>query len=119
MMIPILLISAGGFLGAICRYKLSLLLNSQMTGKIPKGTLLINLTGSFLLGLIISADSSEDVRLLFGTGFMGAFTTFSTFNLEAVKLIQTGAKLKAVLYIMLTYICGITLAFIGFIIGKM
>lgn len=119
MILKILLISAGGFLGAICRYKLSLLLNSQMTGKIPKGTLLINLTGSFLLGVIMGADSSEDVRLLLGTGFMGAFTTFSTFNLEAVKLIQTSAKLKAVIYIVLTYVCGITLAFIGFFIGKM
>ncbi|MBY0120379.1 fluoride efflux transporter CrcB [Bacillus sp. S/N-304-OC-R1] len=118
MIIKLLLISIGGFIGAICRYKLSLLLNSKKSGTIPLGTLFVNLTGSFLLGLILGLDSSENAHLLFGTGFMGAFTTFSTFNLEAVKLLQSNAKQRAVFYILSTYIFGITLAFIGYYIGK-
>ncbi|WNS73515.1 fluoride efflux transporter CrcB [Bacillus sp. DTU_2020_1000418_1_SI_GHA_SEK_038] len=119
MIINVLLICIGGFLGAICRYKLSLLLNSQLSDKIPLGTLFVNLLGSFLLGFIIGINESDHIHFLLGTGFMGAFTTFSTFNLEAVKLMQANKKVKAITYLSLTYVLGITLAFFGFIIGNL
>ncbi|MEH7124259.1 fluoride efflux transporter CrcB [Bacillus sp. JJ1773] len=119
MIINILLICIGGFLGAICRYKLSILLNSHVQDKIPFGTLFVNLVGSFLLGVIIGMGEGEHIHFLMGTGFMGAFTTYSTFNLEAVMLLQANKKVQAITYLMLTYLLGIVLAFFGFIIGKM
>lgn len=118
-MLNILLISIGGFFGAICRFQLSQLMNKKQPKKIPVGTLFVNLTGSFLLGLLIGMDSSEHIKLLIGTGFMGAFTTFSTFNLEAISLLQSKAKSKGIIYICLTYSLGIILAFIGYSLGKM
>lgn len=119
MSIHLLLISIGGFAGAICRFKLSLLLNRKLPDKIPIGTLCVNLLGSFLLGLIIGGGSGENIHFLLGTGFMGAFTTFSTFNLEVVKLLQTQAKAKAITYLLVTYLLGVLLAFVGFIFAKM
>lgn len=118
MIINVLLICIGGFFGAICRYKLSLLLNSQEHNKIPFGTLFVNLLGSFLLGLIIGMGKSEQIHFFLGTGFMGAFTTYSTFNLEAVQLLQGNKKVQAITYLSLTYLLGIAFAFFGFIIGK-
>lgn len=118
MIINVLLICIGGFLGAICRYKFSLLLNSQFPNKIPFGTLFVNLFGSFLLGFIIARYDSEHIHFLLGTGFMGAFTTFSTFNLEAVQLLQANKKTRAIAYLSLTYFLGIAFAFLGFFIGN-
>ncbi|KAB2330232.1 fluoride efflux transporter CrcB [Cytobacillus depressus] len=118
MIIHLLLIAIGGFLGAIARFKVSQLLKEPLLGKIPLGTLTVNLIGSFLLGLIIGSSGDKDIYYLFGTGFMGAFTTFSTLNLEAVKLIQSKERLPAILYIVITYTFGIFFAFIGYFVGK-
>ena len=118
MIINVLLICIGGFLGSISRYKLSLHLNRQFPNKVPFGTLFVNLLGSFLLGFIIGRYDSEHIHFLLGTGFMGAFTTYSTFNLEAVQLLQGNKKISAITYLSLTYFLGIACAFLGFFIGN-
>lgn len=118
-MTNVLLIATGGFLGAICRYLISIYAKKQISTKFPVGTLIVNLAGSFLLGLLLSVDGNEVIKYFFGIGFMGAFTTFSTFKLETVQLIESSEKKLAFVNVLLTYTGGITLAFLGFLIGKL
>jgi CrcB protein len=114
MLFNIALVAVGGFAGAISRYKLSAFISSRFPSAIPYGTLTINLLGSFLLGWMAGHHWPGDWTLLFGTGFMGAFTTFSTFKLESLKLWQQRAWGPLILYIGFSYTLGIILAFLGF-----
>nr|WP_029328942.1 fluoride efflux transporter CrcB [Lentibacillus jeotgali] len=111
----IFLVGIGGFAGAIARFSISNALNKSEYS-IPIGTLTVNLLGALLLG-VITGLKSEEIALLFGTGFMGAFTTFSTFKFEAIKLHQKQKKSFA-FYIIIPYGSGIVLAFLGYVIGK-
>ena len=117
-MIPISFIATGGFIGAICRYWLANLIKKKNRYRLPLGTLLVNLIGSFLLGFLYGFTNDNDIRLLLGIGFLGAFTTFSTFNLETMQLLEGRERLTAFIYLALTYIGGIVFAFAGFMIGK-
>lgn len=117
MFINILCICAGGFFGATCRYFVSQYIGSKGESKIPTGTLTVNVCGSFLLGLLYGAEPNEHLLFLTGTGFMGAFTTFSTLQLEALNLLQSKERLHAWLYIGLTYSLGIGFAFMGYMLG--
>ncbi len=74
--------------------------------------------GSFLLGYLLGIAEDDELTLFLGTGFMGAFTTFSTFNLEAIKLIESKEKIAGIFYIAITYAGGIILAFLGMLAGK-
>jgi CrcB protein len=80
-MIELLSVAVGGFFGAICRFGLSRSLQKKRI--FPIGTLAVNLTGAFLLGLLAGIQLKGNGYLLLGIGFMGAFTTFSTFKLES------------------------------------
>lgn len=110
-----LLVGAGGFFGAIARFGISRLAARQCL-RIPYGTLFVNLSGSFLLGIIAALGSSA-VSLLFGTGFMGAYTTFSTLQLESLQLWRRPDKRGLLLYGLYSYLPGIALAFAGYGIG--
>jgi fluoride exporter len=112
------LVGVGGFLGAISRFSVSRWINSRFLARIPVATLVINLTGSFLLGLILGSSMNKLGLLLLGTGFMGAFTTFSTFKLEGIRLFSEGKRREFYLYNGLSYGLGILLAFLGFMIGQ-
>ncbi|WP_077211796.1 fluoride efflux transporter CrcB [Bacillus dakarensis] len=113
----ILLVGAGGFFGAISRFFVSQYINKRVSASIPIGTLFINLLGSFLLGLLIGMGVGEYSFLLIGTGFMGAFTTFSTFKLEGIQLHLSNKKKEFFIYQLITYAGGILLAFIGILLG--
>lgn len=80
-------------------------------------TFLINITGAFLLGYIIGDGVSTSWQLLLGTGFMGAFTTFSTFKLETIQLFNLKQFSTLLLYVSTTYIIGILFAFLGMQLG--
>lgn len=101
-----LLVALGAPFGAMLRYFISRRLNHSF----PYGTLIINLLGSFLLGLVARYDIP---MLLFGTGFLGAFTTYSTFNVEVVQLFYRH-KLLGLSYLLMTYIAGPLLFIIAF-----
>lgn len=116
--IHILLVGFGGFLGAIARYSVTKHLNSKSLLTIPIGTLTVNLLGAFLLGIITGASANTVIVLLFGTGFMGAFTTFSTLKLEMVQLYRNKHKKEFTLYAIITYAFGIILAYFGYLIGS-
>lgn len=100
-------IALGGALGALSRYYLNLFIQGRLGqgnwAAFPLGTLVINVVGSFLLGLVIALSArglvSPELRLAFGTGFVGAFTTFSTFEWESDLLLRGGDGLRSALYI--------------------
>jgi CrcB protein len=98
---PYLLVGVGGFLGANARFLLARWVGVLVETRFPLGTFLINMSGSFLLGVIGTVVSqkvfgnSDAVRLALGVGFLGAFTTFSTFEFETHALFEDGSWLTA------------------------
>lgn len=109
-------IAAGGFLGAMARYAMVAFVSARWPTRLPLGTLLVNLIGSFLLGWIASSGLNEQIAFFLGTGFMGAFTTFSTFKLESVNLFRRGEGKTTLLYMGMTYLLGIGAAWLGYLI---
>jgi CrcB protein len=112
-----LLVAAGAFFGAIGRFAVGRWCAGRFASGFPAGTFLVNSLGSFLLGIIAGGNWGEALVLLAGTGFLGAFTTFSTFKLESVQLGKQKRWPLLVLYLGLSYTLGIALGFAGYAIG--
>lgn len=109
----ILVIALGGALGALSRYGLGFWISSKWNQGFPLGTFIINITGAFLLGFlnilfIEKLTISPLWRVGIGIGFLGAYTTFSTFSYEVIMLIEGGSLLTAGLYTLLSVIIGFT-----------
>jgi CrcB protein len=105
--------TGGAACGAIARYQLGVIVLKHNKLNFPLGTFLINTVGSTLLGVICGLGFTGTPYLLLGDGFCGAFTTFSTFTVESIQLIQGRARKKALLFIAISVIAGIT----GFLLG--
>lgn len=105
-----LLVFAGGGLGAMARYFVTTALAGRL-GNFPLGTLTANLLGSFLMGLavgfIAGRSSMEPFRLLAAVGFLGGFTTFSTFSAETLSLIQGGQIFSAAANVLVSVAAGL------------
>jgi CrcB protein len=111
-------VGLGGALGAIFRYLASVVTSKYYIGNFPLATFLVNISGCFLIGVLIgglssSSQNSNDLRLLFVTGFCGAYTTFSTFAAENLTLIEHGNSRIALLYILLSIILGVLAVWLG------
>lgn len=104
-------------IGAPLRYELDGLVGQRVDGVFPWGILLINVAGSFLLGLLTGLGLHHGLgktpRLVLGTGFCGAFTTFSTFSFETVRLLEAGDLREAVGNVGLTLLLGAGAAALG------
>lgn len=115
-------IAIAGFLGAVTRYGIGLALPQGSGEMFPWSTLLVNLLGSLLLGYLLSAWSRRRVPAWFtevaGTGFLGAFTTFSTFNAQLWQLYEHEAYVLAGAYVFLSAIGGWLLAAAGMAWGR-
>jgi CrcB protein len=113
----ILLIGIGGITGALCRYAISRYLNDRSQNSIPAGTWLVNVSGSFLLGILyrLYADDQlpKHLWLLFGTGFLGAYTTFSTFGFESMQMLLKQQYVLVARYIIYTLLLSLAGAWIG------
>lgn len=113
-------IALGGAFGACSRYLISELCVILLGGRsFPYGTLTVNVVGSFIMGLLIAAFDNELLatepwRQVIGLGFLGALTTFSTFSMDNVLLMQQGAFFKMGLNILLNVVLSISAAWIGF-----
>ena len=118
-MFHFLMVGMGGFFGAICRLWVSQVINKRIVSRFPAATLVINLIGSLLLGIMVGSGIDDSLFMLLGTGFMGAFTTFSTFKLEAIQLHMDKRKKELILYNVLSYGGGILLALLGIELGKL
>lgn len=122
-MINYLIIGAGGFIGAVTRYALATWIGSKWGRSFPLGTLIINVSGSFLIGLIMSLLTERFManpywRLLLVVGFLGAYTTFSTFEYETGNLLKDGELLYAALNVFLSVFAGFIALRMGEIISK-
>lgn len=115
-------IMVGGALGALSRYALTLWLQSSLSvtsyAGFPLGTLVVNVVGSFLLALVtglgLQGFVSPVTRLAVGTGFVGALTTFSTFELESDTLLREGLFAQASLYVL----GNLVLAYLALLLGR-
>lgn len=116
-------VGVGGLLGSVTRYWLSAYITARTGSHFPLGTFLINVSGALLIGFLSSVGAdrgllSPHVRLALTTGFLGGYTTFSTFSLEAIRLFQGGSVLLASLYVLGSVLAGLSGAFIGLSIGR-
>jgi len=116
-------IGLGGFLGAISRYGLSGLVHRVFGPGFPWGTLLVNTTGSLLIGLIIGLSEQRFVfsgttRAFLTIGFLGAFTTFSTFSFESVMLMRQGQWLSAFGNVSLNVMLCLGAAWLGLVLSR-
>ncbi len=119
----ILIVGLGGFFGAISRFlvgKLSVKLFGQF---FPHGTLVVNVFGAFLLGLFYTLIAnkmhlSPHIRLFIGVGFLGAFTTFSSFSVETVELVKTSGYGVALVNIVLNVVLSLVAAYCGMLLAK-
>jgi fluoride exporter len=113
----ILLVAFGGSLGALGRYGISEWASKRLSDWLPWGTLIVNVVGSILLGLLLGLAMRGGVerptRAALGTGFLGAFTTFSTFSNETVLLVQDGKLGGAMANVALNLALGLIGAGIG------
>lgn len=121
-MTKILAIMTGGSLGCVFRYLLSVFIQRNSSQIFPYGTLTVNLIGSFLIGclwtLFDETRLAHNWKLFIFTGFLGGFTTFSTFTWEATQLLKEGEYKIALTYILISNIAGIVLALLGFMLAR-
>jgi len=108
------LVAVGGAAGSLVRYSLGKFISEKSSSSFPIGTFIINITGAILLGIISTIGVSSNMMLLLGDGFLGAYTTFSTFMYEGFNLFQEKEKLNAFIYIL----CSVLLGLLGFAFGS-
>ncbi len=117
----ILAVACGGFVGAPSRYLLDRAVSGRVESDLPWGTFVINVTGSFLLGLLTALTLvhhlSPVANALLGTGFCGAYTTFSTFTFETVRLYEEGRLLEATGNLLASVLVGLVAAAGGVALG--
>jgi len=119
---PILIgIAVAGALGAVARYGVDELIGRR-TGAFPWGIFVVNITGAFLIGLMVETlePRFEDswVRLAVVTGFLGAYTTFSTFSLDTFRLLEEGHNLQAGFNAFGTLAAGLVAVWLGLKLGR-
>ncbi len=117
MYTKIILVALGGACGSVARYALSGAAQKLTTTSFPLGTLVVNVLGSLLLGFGMQAMEafpvSAEFRTMLTIGFLGAFTTFSTFSYETVTLVRDGDWTRATLYTVLSVVLGVIALLIG------
>jgi CrcB protein len=116
--VRLILIAVFGAIGTLARYGLQGLVQVRIFGTFPFGTLLVNLTGCFLLGLIGQFTLnrvviSPDWRTAIAVGFFGGYTTFSSFGWESAKMLEDGEWLRATTYVAASVVVGLVLSFAG------
>ncbi|MFB2636818.1 fluoride efflux transporter CrcB [Shewanella bicestrii] len=113
----ILLVALGGSIGAVFRYLISIFMIQVFGSSFPFGTLLVNVLGSFLMGVIYALGQmshiSPELKALIGVGLLGALTTFSTFSNETLLLMQEGDWLKAALNVVLNLSLCLFMVYLG------
>lgn len=124
MIIHLLLIGTGGFIGSVARYLLSMTIQRAANGILfPFGTLSVNLIGCLLIGFLAGLAEfrgllSPELRMFFLIGILGGFTTFSTFGYETFQLLRDGQNAFALTNIIASVVVGIIAVWAGFLLAK-
>jgi fluoride exporter len=117
-----LLIAAGGFAGAVARFRLTGAVNARLCDRFPWGTLCVNLLGSFVLGLVLPLLSAHapgpPLHALVAVGILGSFTTFSSFAYEAAALLQERRWKPACAYVVASVALGLLGIAAGLLLGR-
>jgi len=116
-------VAIGGAVGSGARYALTLFVQSRSDSTFPIATLLINISGSVLLGFLMrygleGTSVSPEVRLLLTTGFCGGYTTFSTFSYETARLLEDGEWSRGAAYIAASVVVSLIGTFVGFALAR-
>jgi CrcB protein len=112
-------VGALGSLGALARFAVDGRVQSRVRGDFPLGTLLVNFSGAFALGVLAGAAVVGDALLLAGTGFLGAYTTFSTWMFETQRLAEEDESRLALVYLAASLVGGLACAAAGWAIGAL
>jgi CrcB protein len=117
------LIGLGGGIGSICRYLLQVLITRHFASTFPAGTLLVNITGCFIIGLLFGLGNRHawltlEWRLFLITGICGGYTTFSSFSYESISLIREGNYLYFLSYVLLSVALGLLATFGGAVLAR-
>ena len=112
-------VGVGAFVGGISRYLLAGFVQQRAGADFPVGTLVINVTGSLVLGFIMriamqTGSVSPEIRALLTTGFCGGYTTFSTFSYETAQLVEDGEYARAAIYVGSSVAVALLFTFVGF-----
>jgi CrcB protein len=117
--VNLVLVGIGGVVGSLTRFQLGKFIAQRTKTTLPVGTFIINITGAVLLGLMNSLNVNVTLSLLLADGFLGAYTTFSTFMYEGFNLFQENEKMNAFTYIIGSVFIGVVGYVIGFEAGKL
>ena len=116
-------VGVGGFVGSIARFWLATYIGQRMGTRFPYGTFLVNISGSFLIGMVMTilaerTQLSPTWRYLVPIGFIGGYTTFSTFEFETLRAIQDGQFTIGLLNVVLSVVLGFAMVWTGAMVGK-
>jgi CrcB protein len=111
------LVAVCGGLGALARFFVDGLVQARSVGTYPAGTLIVNLGGSFLLGLVAGLNASHRLQLVLGTATLGSYTTFSTWMFEAHRAAQDGQDAQAFASVIVAVALGLAVAELGRLLG--
>jgi fluoride exporter len=114
-----LVVAVLGGCGAVARYVVDVLVGRWARSRFPFGTFVVNVAGSFALGVVVGAEAGSDIQLYAGSGFVGAFTTFSTWMLETERLVDDGRSDLAIANVAVQSVAGALAATGGFIVGSL
>lgn len=122
-MLNILLVAVGGAAGSVCRYLTGLAMTRWLGNGFPWGTITVNIVGSFVIGLLTELIARKvsmpmETRLLLVVGFLGGFTTFSSFSLDTMALFERGESLSAFAYVAASVLLSLGAAFGGLALGR-
>jgi len=113
----LLAIGLGSFLGGISRYLLTLFIQNKILSTFPYGTLGVNIIGCFLIGIVFGLSARGNInvewRLFLATGFLGGFTTFSSFSNETISMLRDAQYWQAFSYVGLSVLVGLVATFGG------
>ena len=121
---PYLLVAVGGALGSVARYGAGVLVGKAWDSAFPLGTMLINIAGSLAMGLFIgylartTPSWQADARLFVAVGIFGGFTTFSSFSLDAISMLERGEVAQAGVYVVGSVLIGIAALYGGLVVMR-